>query len=79
MMEKLDQAGEGGGCTPTPFPYTRCLPSLTKLQCTLLLRGQIHSLYFISTLYVLGGREYRTGSLDRTNEWSDEVGVGEDN
>ena len=27
----------------------------TKLQCMLLLRGQIHSLYFISTLYVLCG------------------------
>jgi hypothetical protein len=21
MMEKLAQAGEGGGCTPTPFHY----------------------------------------------------------
>ncbi len=29
--------------------------SRTKLQCTLLLRGLIHSPYFISTLYVLSG------------------------
>jgi hypothetical protein len=30
----------------------------TKLQCTLLLRGQIHSLCFISTLFVLYGVTY---------------------
>jgi hypothetical protein len=30
MMEKFAQAGEGGGCTPTPVT----LPSRTKLQCT---------------------------------------------
>ncbi len=39
-----------GGSHPPPFSL---LPSRTKLQCTILLRGQIHSLYFISTLYVL--------------------------
>jgi hypothetical protein len=37
------------------LPPFSLLLSRTKLQCTLLLRGQIHSLYFISTLYVLGG------------------------
>ncbi len=42
MMEKLAQADEGGGCTPTPFH----IPSRTKLWCTL---HQIHSLYFYST------------------------------
>jgi hypothetical protein len=31
-------------------PCRLCLPSRTKLQCTLQLRGQIHS-HFISTLY----------------------------
>jgi hypothetical protein len=49
-MEKSTLAGEGGGCTPTPL-YS-LLPSCTKLKCTLL-RGQIHFLYFISTLYIL--------------------------
>ncbi len=52
MMEKSALAGEGGGARPPPF---RLLSSRTNLQCTLLLRGQIHSLYFISTLYVLCG------------------------
>ncbi len=43
----------GGGVHAHPFaPY---LPSRRKLQCTLQLRWQIHSLYFISTLYVLCG------------------------
>ncbi len=42
----------GGDCTPSPLqPIT--VPSRTKLQCTLQLRGQIHCLYFISSLYVL--------------------------
>jgi hypothetical protein len=54
MMEKLAQAGEGGGCTPYPCHYIyhhaqRC--SVVTLQ----LRGQKHSLYFISNLYVLCG------------------------
>jgi hypothetical protein len=47
MMEKLAQAGKGGGV------YARTLslylPSPTKLQCTLQLRGHIHSPYYIST------------------------------
>ncbi len=55
MMEKLALAGEGGGCTPIPFHSS--IPSHTKLQCTLQLRGQINSLYFISTLYVLCGAD----------------------
>jgi hypothetical protein len=46
MMKKAALAGEGGGCTPTPLSL---LPSRTKLQCTLQLRGQILSLYFFST------------------------------
>ncbi len=45
-----------GGARPPPFGL---LPSRTKLQCTLLLRGQIHFLYFHSTLYVLCGRNRR--------------------
>jgi hypothetical protein len=40
MMEKLAQAGEGGKCTPIPFHYI--YHHVTKLQCTLRLRGQIH-------------------------------------
>ncbi len=42
MMEKSALAGEGGGCTPGPPPFS-LLPSRTKL----------HSLCFISTLCVL--------------------------
>ncbi len=43
MMEKLDQAGEGGGCTPTPFHYiyhhvqscgVRCCSRNVSLWCT---------------------------------------------
>jgi hypothetical protein len=55
-MEKSSLAGEGGGCTPTPFqPITITY----KVQCALLLKGQILSLYFISTLYVLCGQDER--------------------
>jgi hypothetical protein len=36
-------------------PLLSLLPSRTKLQCYALLRGQIRSLYFISTLHVLCG------------------------
>ncbi len=46
MMEKLAQAGGGGGMHA--HPLSLCSPSRTKLQCTLQLRGQ-HSPYFIST------------------------------
>jgi len=52
MMEKSALAGEGRGAIPPPFSL---LPSLTKLQCMPLRRGQIHSFYFISALYVLRG------------------------
>ncbi len=48
MMEKLTQAGEGGGCTPNHL--SRHLPSRTKLQCTLQLSMQIYS-HPISYLY----------------------------
>ncbi len=47
MMEKLTQAGEGGGVHA--HPLSLYLPSRTKLWCTLHLRGQIHSPYFYST------------------------------
>ncbi len=40
MRVKSVLAGEGGGCTPTP--YHLHLPSPVKLQCTLQLSGQIH-------------------------------------
>jgi len=40
-------------------PLLAYLPSRTKLGCTLLLRGQIHFPYFISTLYVLCGQAVR--------------------
>ncbi len=46
MMEISALAGRGGGARPPPF---KLLPSRTKLQCTLQLRGQIQSLCFNST------------------------------
>ncbi len=42
------------GARPPPGPFT-LLPSSTKLQYTLQLRGQIRSPYLVSTLYVLCG------------------------
>jgi hypothetical protein len=59
MMGKFAQAGEGGGCRPMHL-LSLYLPSRTKLQCTLQLRGQIHSPNFISTvyLYVFCGVQY---------------------
>ncbi len=39
MIEKLAQAGEGGGMHA--HPLLLWLPSRTKLQCTVQLRGQI--------------------------------------
>ncbi len=51
IMEKAALAGEGGGRTPIPFQLY--LPSRTKLQCMLQLRGQIHSPYFIYMYSVL--------------------------
>jgi hypothetical protein len=51
LIYRTALAGEGGGCTPTP------LNSIEQLQCTLQLKGQIHSPYFISTtIYALYGR-----------------------
>jgi hypothetical protein len=47
MLEKLAHAGEGGGMHFHPLSVY--LPSLTKLWCTLQLRGQIHSPDFYST------------------------------
>ncbi len=50
MMGKSVLAGEGGGCTPTPF-HSIYVPSHTMVQSTLQLRGQKHSSYFtISSL-----------------------------
>ncbi len=55
MMEKSALAGEGGGARIAQQPPFSLLPSRTKLQCTLLLRGRytpsISSLryHFIST------------------------------
>ncbi len=46
MMEKIAQSGEGGCVRP---PLSLYLPSRTKLWCTLMLRGQVHSSYFYST------------------------------
>jgi hypothetical protein len=48
MMEKSALAVEGGDACPPPFSLS---PSRKKRQCTLQLRGQVHSLYFICTLY----------------------------
>jgi hypothetical protein len=53
MMEKLAQADEGRGVYGAGPPPSLYLPSRTKLQCTLQLRGQIHSSYFTSTPYIL--------------------------
>ncbi len=40
-------------------PLSLCLPSRTKLQCTLQLRDRYTAPYFISTLYVLCAPFYR--------------------
>jgi hypothetical protein len=58
MMEKSALAVKGGGCTPTSF---QLITISTKF-----LRGQIHSLYLISTLYVLCGLEVSQG-ISTTN------------
>ena len=47
MMEKLAQACEGGGCTPTPFRYIYHHVQICGVS--LQLRGQIHTPYFYST------------------------------
>ncbi len=48
-MEKLAQAGEGGGRVHA-LPLSLYLLLFTKMCCTLQLRGQIDSPYFHSTL-----------------------------
>ncbi len=48
MMEKLALSGDGRGLHV--HPISLCLPSRTKLQCMLQLRGQIYSPYFFSIL-----------------------------
>ncbi len=53
MRVKLAQAGEGGGCTPTPLSLH--LPSSVKLQCTLQLSGQIYWPCFISSKNMYSG------------------------
>ncbi len=61
MMEKLAQAGEGGGARPTPFTIST-VPSRTKLWCTLPLRGKIHPQLFLLYPYpysvVLNPKQY---------------------
>jgi hypothetical protein len=55
MMEKLAQAGGGGGVYAHP-PFIR-FTIMYMMQCTLQLRGQIHSPYFISTpMYSVDGK-----------------------
>jgi hypothetical protein len=68
MMEKSALAGGGWGELPPSFSL---LTSRTKLQCTLHLRGQIHSLYSISSLpymYSLGKQKYWYRSERKTWE-----------
>ncbi len=45
---KITQVSEAGGTRPTPFTI---LPSGTKLQCTLQLRGQISDMLPLFHLY----------------------------
>ncbi len=59
LMEKSALAGKGGGCKPTSF-------QLITISTKFLLRGQIHSLYLISTLYVLCDLEVSQG-ISTTN------------
>ncbi len=47
---------------PPPFSL---LPSRTKLQCTLLLRGPIHSIYFIYILYVRGASKIKLKKVNK--------------
>ncbi len=67
IMEKLAQAGEGGGLHAHPLSLQS--PSRTKLQCMLQLGGQIHTLTLfhlyqymysvVGALYLLfGGYRY---------------------
>jgi hypothetical protein len=82
MMEKPAHADEGEGVHA--LPLSLYLASRTKLQCTRHLRGQIHSPYFISILYVICGPDsgseiefsrwqleipYRSGYRSRMGQW----------
>ncbi len=55
--------GNGLGVHTARSPPFSLLPSRTKLHYMLLLRGQIHSLYFISTIYVLCDIQKRPVSI----------------
>jgi hypothetical protein len=56
MMEKSALAGESGGCT-SPLPLYLLYHLVQKVAVYALAESwQIHSLYFISTLYVLCGK-----------------------
>ncbi len=64
MMEKYAQAGEGGGCTPTPFYsiYHHVQSCHVRSQ----LSGQIHSPFFISTnmyMHSVGHTNYQPISV----------------
>jgi hypothetical protein len=52
MVEKLAQAGDGGGGWVHAHPLSLYLRSRTKLLCTLQLRRKIHFSYFYSTPYM---------------------------
>ncbi len=56
---KISQPGKGWGGGARPPPFSLYLLSRTKLQCTLQLRGQIHSPHFYSTSIVLCGYTVR--------------------
>ncbi len=79
---KISPGWWGGGDALHALPLSIYLPSFTKLQRTLQLRGQTHSPIFISTLYVIccpdSGSEfsrwqleipYRSGYPSRTGQW----------
>jgi hypothetical protein len=58
MMEKSALTSEGGGWTTTPLSAYITITYKVAVYRTVLLRGQIRSLYFISTLYVLYGMNF---------------------
>jgi len=59
MIEKSALAGKGGGCTPTSF-------QLITISTKFLLRGQIHSLYFIQCLHVASQQRIDTAHTVHT-------------
>jgi hypothetical protein len=63
-MEKSAWLGKGGGVHAPP-PFHSIYHLAQKFQCTLQLRGQKHSLYFTSTLYVLYVGDVRLRSVYR--------------